>query len=248
MIGSFGILGRIVLTSSSVAAHAGEGTREGTKEEVKTMEITVEATNSQQLGKRKISLKKIEANRRNALLSTGPSRPEGKNRVRWNALTHGLLAREIVIPAGEGTEDAGELQCLLGALRDDLRPNGALEEVLVEKIAVCYWRLRRVHRTEVGEIRRGLDTVNSALKAAWQVVRKKLGEDLEIATPERAWMESVRSCFNLPESAVVDKLIRYETTIERQLYRAMHQLERIQRRKAGEAVPSPVSVEFLGER
>ena len=42
---------------------------------------------------------------------------------------------------------------------------------------------------------------------------------------------------------VVDKLIRYETTIERQLYRAMHQLERLQRRKVGEAVPPPVSVE-----
>ena len=36
--------------------------------------------------------------------------------------------------------------------------------------------------------------------------------------------------------------------MERQLYRALRQLERIQRRKQGEPVPPPVSVEFLGER
>jgi hypothetical protein len=38
--------------------------------------------------------KKAQANRRNALQSTGPKTPEGKAAVRWNALKHGLLSKE----------------------------------------------------------------------------------------------------------------------------------------------------------
>lgn len=46
------------------------------------------------------------------------------------------------------------------------QPVGVLEEMLVEKIAVCYWRLRRVLRCEIGEIRKELDT------ASWKFVFK----------------------------------------------------------------------------
>jgi hypothetical protein len=44
------------------------------------------------------SEKKAEANRRNALKSTGPKTPEGKAAVSLNALKHGLLSQEILLP------------------------------------------------------------------------------------------------------------------------------------------------------
>ncbi|MGA2221813.1 MAG: hypothetical protein ABSH21_08565 [Verrucomicrobiia bacterium] len=47
----------------------------------------------------------------------------------------------------------------------------------------------------------------------------------------------------LPSSDVLDKIMRYETTLERQLYRAMNQLERLQRRRNGEVVPPPITME-----
>jgi hypothetical protein len=50
--------------------------------------------------------KKAEANRRNALKSTGPRTPEGKAAVRLNALKHGLLSEEILLPG----EDEGALR------------------------------------------------------------------------------------------------------------------------------------------
>ena len=50
------------------------------------------------------SLKQIEANRRNALKSTGPTTPEGKGHSRCNAVRHGLTA-ETVIAALEDCED-----------------------------------------------------------------------------------------------------------------------------------------------
>ena len=54
------------------------------------------------------SEKKAEANRRNALKSTGPKTPEGKDAVRLNALKHGLLSRETLLP-GEDEEALREL-------------------------------------------------------------------------------------------------------------------------------------------
>ena len=54
------------------------------------------------------SEKKAEANRRNALKSTGPKTPEGKDAVRLNALKHGLLSEEILLP-GEDEEALREL-------------------------------------------------------------------------------------------------------------------------------------------
>ena len=47
----------------------------------------------------------------------------------------------------------------------------------------------------------------------------------------------------LPAPEVLDKIIRYSTMLDRQLYRAMNQLERVQRRRQGEAVPPPLTVE-----
>ena len=53
--------------------------------------------------------------------------------------------------------------------------------------------------------------------------------------------------FSLPPADVTDKLLRYESHLERQLYRAMDQLERLQRRRRGENVPPPLTVN-LGRR
>ena len=38
-------------------------------------------------------------------------------------------------------------------------------------------------------------------------------------------------------------VLRYETKVERQRYRAMAQLERVPRMRSGEAIPVPLSVE-----
>jgi hypothetical protein len=47
----------------------------------------------------------------------------------------------------------------------------------------------------------------------------------------------------LPSAETLDKILRYETKLERQMYRAMAQLERVQRLRRGEAIPAPLSVE-----
>src|SRR5918994_3649371 len=92
------------------------------------------------------SEKKAEANRQNALKSTGPKTPEGKDAVRLNALRHGLLSQEILLP-GEDEEDLRELG---ERLRAELQPVGELDNLLVDRIIASYWRLRRLGRVETG--------------------------------------------------------------------------------------------------
>ena len=67
-------------------------------------------------GPRRTSVRQIEANRRNALHSTGPTTPEGKQASRLNALKHGLRAKEVTIP---GQEDPAEFEVILRELYED---------------------------------------------------------------------------------------------------------------------------------
>lgn len=49
-----------------------------------------------------------------------------------------------------------------------------------------------------------------------------------------------------PAPNALAKVARYESALERGLYRALHELERLQARRAGEAVPPPAAVEVNG--
>src|SRR5216110_2440149 len=90
------------------------------------------------------TLKQIEANRRNALLSTGPQTPEGKAAVRLNALRHGLRAKTVVLPG----EREDRFQKLCDDLHSEWLPQTRTEEIYVEQMAIAQWKLAR---TEVAE-------------------------------------------------------------------------------------------------
>ena len=74
------------------------------------------------------SKKQIQANRRNALKSTGPKTPEGKSLARLNATKHGLHSQEVLLPG----EDEAALKELAERLRAELQPVGEIDSLLVE--------------------------------------------------------------------------------------------------------------------
>ena len=78
-----------------------------------------------------VSIRKIEANRRNAQHSTGPTTDAGKRASRMNALTHGLLAKEVVITRGDDKEDERAFSQLLEELQAQFQPVGIGEELEV---------------------------------------------------------------------------------------------------------------------
>ncbi len=296
---------------------------------------------------RPTSVKQIEANRKNALRSTGPKTPKGKQASRLNGLKHGLRAKEAIIP---GQEDAADFETMLTELREDLKPEGHMESHLVEQIGMDELRLRRVHRAELGAIRRQMSSatesdVDTVIDEAFesfperlpQILREStagiayqregvkkaldelesegtlsentcdyleevfgrgmdspapilklwfLGEipegdeeDLEtdgeplgtadeggpskeaaarklleaalkildqqarkLRKKERTDLEIIRQRLSIPDGAELERLQRYETSIKRGMYRAMDQLERLQRRRRGEPLPPTVNV------
>src|SRR5438067_13617440 len=92
------------------------------------------------------SIRQLEANRRNALKSTGPATPEGKQRSRCNAVRHGLTA-ETVIGA---REDAEDYKAFEEAITADYDAQSAVERELVLRLASLLWRLRRATAMELG--------------------------------------------------------------------------------------------------
>ena len=60
---------------------------------------------------------------------------------------------------------------------------------------------------------------------------------------EDAEEEARQAAAVLPSPEVLDKIMRYETTLQRQMYRALAQLERMQRMRQGEAVSAPIMME-----
>jgi hypothetical protein len=110
----------------------------------------------------------------------------------------------------------GESKKMLNELRDNLmkehEPQGELETMLVERIATCIWRLRRVIHVE----------------------SDSLNDDYQ----------QYKCYFVMPiGSGYWQNLSRYETMIERQLYTAIHELERMQRTRRGENIPAPLAID-----
>jgi len=271
---------------------------------------------------RPISEKQRDANRRNASQSTGPKTEAGKQASRMNAVTHGLLAKTVVITAGDYQEDEQEFGQLLEELREQFIPVGVAEDLEVQKIALCYWRKMRALRYEHGAIRqrtgdmrerearsqeqrfdlalgcganlertaRGIDYLIDTLEAVKQealagpvsdgsqewleqqfpdeftspdepldVLRiveetvagsegtaadqrhlvDTIDEQLrrlsqlweQVAATEELNLDSKLRAAALPGREAVDKLIRYETSNDRELDRALKRLERMQERR-----------------
>src|SRR5213080_600814 len=92
------------------------------------------------------SFKQIDANRRNARRSTGPTSEEGKLSSRRNAVRHGLTA-ETVIGA---LEDAEDYKAFEAAVIADYDAQSAVERELVLRLASLLWRIRRATTMATG--------------------------------------------------------------------------------------------------
>ncbi len=172
--------------------------------------------------------KQIEANRENAKKG-GVKTSEGKAVSRWNAVQHSIL-KEVVSEYEQESYEG-----ILEQLVERYRPEDILEHMLVERIGICRLRLYRAARAENEYMR----SVLNPRKVVAENPFANLGFSLEKVVHE--------GYVPLVHQEAIEKLsnvyLRYETTIENRMYKAIHELERLQAARRGEAVPVPLAIE-----
>jgi hypothetical protein len=146
--------------------------------------------------------RRIDANRENSKFSTGPKTSNGKATVSQNALKHGLLANDVLLP----NENPEALTELSEGIREEYKPVGVFESVLVDRIVALIWRLRRCPKIEAGIL--GWKYHEILDDPAEQVFAS-----LEQRTNNEVLGEAfVRDC---RDEDALSKLSRHETLIER---------------------------------
>lgn len=209
----------------------------------------------------------LAVRRAGSALSTGPKTAAGKARVARNGVRHGLTAANFIIL---DDEDEEAYESLRTGLLNELQPVGVVEHLLVDRIASCAWRQRRAARIErdlmvdlsLAEQKCRLEQGAFAIQAkvaiagldpapvpkdaeAAQLLLGTLRQ-AEILGHRRREAKTVlgaaflRAC----SDSAFEKLGRYERAIDSGLHRALHELERIQRARAGETVPPPAVVDL----
>jgi hypothetical protein len=148
------------------------------------------------------SQKQIEANRRNALKSTGPKSDEGKAQSRMNALRHGLTAAQAVLP----NEDENDYEKFREGMLESYAPEDSAELAIVEELVNANWRLLRLHRVET----QYWDHVGGSYNRGDQGVAEAL-----LQTPDR----QMRNFF------------RYYSQVERSYYKALAAANQIKHEK-----------------
>lgn len=140
------------------------------------------------------SEKQRRANAENARKSTGPKTAAGKARVARNALKHGLLATNVVVHTPN--EKQADFDALLNDLCAELKPHGIVEKTLVERIATCYWRLRRAQQFEADAIRGALETQRTGPSEA---DLKRVQAELDQTCKDLATERRLHQLLDLPD-------------------------------------------------
>ena len=105
---------------------------------------------------------------RNPNGSTGPRSAEGKERVKYNAVRHGLTARNVLLPG----DDPEEYQARIDDLKQDLGTRNRYEEQQVERAVQAAWMADRAIRSETAWL-----TERMLTEPAAQVLKLTLDAD-----------------------------------------------------------------------
>jgi len=170
-----------------------------------------------------VSQKQLEANRQNAKLG-GVKTEEGKTVSKYNALKHGILSKEILLE-GENEEALTQLG---KRLRASIKPVGEVEMLLADRLVSNFWRLRRLLEAE--------KVIMEWEREDAERWRQEFGRSEE-DTDQRITKEMLTN-------SNIEKILRYETTIERSIYKAFHELQRVQSAREGGNPPAPLAVDI----
>jgi hypothetical protein len=165
--------------------------------------------------------------------TTGPKSQRGKAVSSRNAWKHGILSFAIVI---NEAEDPADWEAHLDGMFESLKPEGHLESMLTERIAISLWKMRRVDyfqgfvtHTHMNEARRDFQTAEAFSQGT-------LGKGIypEVSDDD---VRPLRARRILPRTDDLVKIMRYESHLQRQYIQTLHELEAMQTRGGGGASP-----------
>ena len=127
-----------------------------------------------------------------------------------NATTHGLFARDVVLP--RLGEDPAAYEAFLAELTRQLAPKNLLEQHYAEKIAAASWRLRRLHRWQAQLVEDADLSEEEALARLDRVMRHETTLHRQIDTSVKMLARELPKLF---EGRVREDLIRRMNETER---------------------------------
>jgi hypothetical protein len=157
---------------------------------------------------------RVKANQQNALKSTGPKTPEGKEHSRANAYKHGLTGSGTVLPERE----AIEVERRVAAFEAELRPSGEVGFALVRRAATLSVRMERCVEVE------NFILIDRVRQAEADFVAP---EGVDPAQAAKLRTEAgKRAMFDPSKEATLAR--RYEASAERGFFRALKELRQMQ--------------------
>lgn len=178
-----------------------------------------------------ISEKQLKANRENSKKSTGPKSSEGKRAIKSNNNIHGLYTDKVILNSSHLKEDRVEFELLLESLRYELDPQTLSQDYIVQKIAICYWRDRRVIAAETAQINNQLNSIDTDWKYRQMlsgIVRDAIGTHEVTEEQKDAYVANRVGISSIPKDEFAKLVLRYELRLDRQLsrcYRLFYKLK-----------------------
>jgi hypothetical protein len=174
-----------------------------------------------------LTQRRIEANRRNAARSTGPRTAEGKARVARNPIKHGFF----VAPERWTPEQHRDFEETLDGLRDDLKPQGALEENCVSTMAQSYVRMASMLRYE------NIAALQYHQRRDRELNERIAGADTAEAARLKAQRDKLRRAGlwrpTIPGPREAMAIARYAGSLDRTIRRAASHLESLRNLRTG---------------
>ena len=159
------------------------------------------------------SKNQIRANRENARKSTGPRTKEGKARSSQNALKHGLLANDAVLPG----EDPADFDRHLTSFEDTYLPRNRVEKEIVRQIADVAWRMQRLSRIETAVIAAGIANTRQFNLESGPIPDDRAGQTQQLG---RAM---------ITRTQLLNNLARYDGHLARRFFRGVELMINIRR-------------------
>jgi hypothetical protein len=160
------------------------------------------------------SIRRINASRANGALSQGPVTVLGKQRSSQNAVSHGLLARQVVMR----DESPEAFRIVASQHLDRLQPADGMELGLIEEMVASHWRLRR----------------------AWAIETRALDNETDNQPPGDPLDRMTAAFMDLASKPSLGLMHRYQTRLHLNYQRALHNLLLL-RAASVPNEPSPIS-------